>query len=308
MSDGPFAYRLFGLRVSSELPLPELGPPLPPEAADVTIRRGAVAAAPDAPLGLSIRDDGALLRIAQVGRYLVAGGRDLLVDADPSASPRNLRLFLLGSAFAAILHQRGLLPLHANAMVVAGRAIGFMGRSGAGKSTLAAWFHDRGFEVLADDVCIVTWDGSGRPLAHPGIPRLRLWREALEASGRRAGDYEAAFDDMDKYNVPTERGPARSPVPLDHLYLLEEAAAGAEAEIARLTGSDAVAALVANTYRGGYLPLMDRTGPHLMDCVRLARAVPVFTARRPWDLARLDAGSAALEAHARALIERRETR
>ena len=78
-----------------------------------------------------------------------------------------------------ILHQRSLLPLHANAMVVEGRAIGFMGHPGAGKSTLAAWFHDRGFDVLADDVCVVTPGPDGRPLAHPGIPRLRLWREAL---------------------------------------------------------------------------------------------------------------------------------
>jgi hypothetical protein len=47
---------------------------------------------------------------------------------------------------------------------------------------------------------------------------------------------------------------------------------------------------------------MEGTGPHLLACARLARAVPVFEARRRWDLSGLDSSSAALEAHARRLI------
>jgi hypothetical protein len=291
VADGPFSYRLFGLRVRSELALPELGPGVAPEAAEVTIVRGAVA---EAPSGLTVRGGEALLSIDGVGRYRMEEGRRLTIDPAPGASDRNVRLYLLGSAFAAILHQRGLLPLHANAVVIGGGAVAFTGHPGAGKSTLAAWFHDRGLAVLADDVCVVTWDEAGRPLAHAGIPRLRLRPEALAASGRVPEDYEPAFDDRDKFNVPTGAAPLE-PVPLDRVYLLRRG----EPRIERLHGAAAVEALVANTYRGGYLPLMGRTGPHLLACARLARAVPVFEAARPWDLAGMDAASAALEAHAR---------
>ena len=59
----------------------------------------------------------------------------------------------------------------------------------------------------------------------------------------------------------------------------------------------------AQASRCGYVPLMGRTGPHLLACARLARAVPIFEATRPWDLAGMDAGSAALEAHARDRID-----
>lgn len=300
MADPAHRYRLFGLSVESEVPLPELVADPKSGGPDVEVRVRTIARAPEAPAGLHIEGDEALLVIPPAGRFLARGGRELLVEPAPGASERNLRLYLLGSAFAAILHQRGLLPLHANAVVVEGKAIGFMGHPGAGKSTLAAWFHDRGFDVLADDVCVVTGAAGGNPIAHPGIPRLRLWREALEAGGRDASAYERSFDDMDKYTVPTDLERALPAVPLSHLYLLEKAEE--EPSVARLEGAAAVEAMIANTYRGAYVRLMGTTRQHMLACAQLARTVPVFRARRRWGYERFDVEGAALEAHARELI------
>ena len=302
MAESACRYRLFGLAVDSEVPLPELVADTAGEAVDVRIRLGRIDAPADTPAGLHVEGDDTLLVVRAVGRFLVRGGREMIVEPGADVSPRDLRLYLLGSAFAAILHQRGLLPLHANAMVVEGRAIGFMGHPGAGKSTLAAWFHDRGFDVLADDVCVVTADAGGLPIAHPGIPRLRLWREALEASGRATTAYERSFDDMDKYTVPTDLERILPPVPLSHLYVLEKAEEALS--VARLEGAAAVEAIVANTYRGAYVPRMGQTRQHLLACAQLVRTVPVFTARRRWGFDSIDAEGEALEAHAREWIRR----
>lgn len=293
-------YDLFGLRVRSEIELPELVASEPGDEGHVFIRRGPVPAQGEEKPGLNVREGGALLHVPDVGRYWMADGAEMVVEGQPSGSERNLRLYLLGSAFAAILHQRGLLPLHANAVELDGRAIAFMGHPGAGKSTLAAWFHDRGCRILSDDVCVVTFDEAGQAIAHPGIPRLRLWREALEATGRTAEGYEHSFDDMDKYNVPTEAR-ADKAVPLSHVYWIEKTD-GSEAGIARMTGSAAVEALVANTYRGAYLPLMKATQRHLFQCARLANRIPVFRAGRAWGFDAFDREAGALEAHARQLI------
>jgi len=300
LTDLVHRYRLFGLSVQSEIRLPELVADAPAGTTDVRIEVRAIAKSPDAPAGLHVEGEEALLVIPEVGRFLTRGGREMLVEPAAGVSPRNLRLYLLGSAFAAILHQRGLLPLHANAVVVEGRAIGFMGHPGAGKSTLAAWFHDRGFDVLADDVCVVTPGADNAPLAHPGIPRLRLWREALEAGGRDVSAYERAFDDMDKYTVPTDLERALPAVPLSHLYLLEKAED--EPSVTRLEGSAAVEAMIANTYRGAYVRRMGLTRQHMLACAELARTVPVFRARRRWGYDTFHSEGTALEAHARQLI------
>lgn len=292
-------YSLFGLVIRSETELPELLPAAAAAPVDVVISLGAIPAVANEAPGLTVLGGDALLLIPDVGRYWIRAGREIVVEPSPGVTERNLRLYLLGSAIGAILHQRGLLPLHANAIEIGGRAVAFMGHSGAGKSTLAAWFHDRNFRVLADDVCVVTGDEGGRPLAQPGIPRLRLWREALDLTGRSAEDYEASFDDMDKYNVPTSQAAGQTALPLHHIYLLDRSGPQDEfASIRRLAGVEAADALIANTYRGGYLAPMGATKRHFLACLDLVRKAPVFSARRPWDLSTFAATAAALQDHA----------
>lgn len=291
------AYGVFGLRLKSELALPELNPPPAHGDTDVEIVTGTTPRFANEPSGLSVHDSGALLLIEGVGRYWMERGSRMTVEPASDGAAPMVRLFLLGSALAAILHQRGLLPIHANGVVLEGRAVCFIGHSGAGKSTLAAWFHDRGLALLADDVCVISEDEAGRKWVQPGIPRLRLTGEALGASGRLAAEHAGVFDGHSKYNL-AGTSLASGPVPLSHFYLLVQGEPGEAARIRPLRGVAALEALVANTYRGGYVPLMGRTAAHLAQCADLTRAVPLFEARRPWDLASLDAVGTALERHA----------
>lgn len=292
-----FRYRIFGLTVASALELPELAP-VEDAAADVVVGCAPIGA-PEGVPGYSLAADGTLLTVTGVGRFLIRGGREIVIERGPKAADRNVRLFLLGSAFGALLHQRGLLPLHANAIDVGGRGIAFAGHSGAGKSTIAAWFHDRGHAILADDVCVATLDSAGAAVAWPGVPRLRLWREALEQSGRTVDGHRRSFDDLDKWDVPTLERAAARPLPLDRIYVLARAEAGAEAPLVRrLAGVEAVDALVANTYRGGYVRLAGLTARHLAKCLEIARAVPVFEARRAWGFDSFDRQARLLLEHA----------
>lgn len=300
-------YSVFGLTLGSDLRLPELHPAdsdATLAGVDVEILLGEIPIDPDsASEGLSVHADGALLTVAEAGRYLIKDGRQILTELKPGGSDRHLRLYLLGSAMGVLLHQRQLLPLHANAIEASGRAIAFMGASGAGKSTMAAWFHDRGCTVLADDVCVVTSGADGVPTAQPGIPRLRLWRDALESSGRNADAFEHAFDDADKYNVPTDRDRPSGELPLGAVYLLDAPGSGAGKQaITRLTGIEAMDALVSNVYRGGYAPMLGALPSLIAACRTLAGQVPVFAVKRVWGRDRLDAELRALEQHAQAVV------
>ncbi len=288
-------YSVFGLVLQSEFDLPELLRAPEDVPADVAVRFGAAGEEH------KISPDEMNLVVPKVASYLIRGGREILVAPREGASSRNIRLFLLGSALGGIIHQRGLLPLHANAIDIGGRAVAFLGHSGAGKSTMAAWFLDRGHRVLADDVCVVAPDSAGVPLAYPGIPRLRLWREALERSGRNADELELAFDDVDKYNLPTPKPSRSGPIPLSHIYLLAKAEEQ-WLDIRPLSGIAAVEALVANTYRGNYLVRMGETKRHLLACLELAKRVPVFSASRVWGFDDFDDQAERLEKHARSIV------
>lgn len=313
MTDGrapPSEYRdysVFGLRVRSHVALPELFPATGAEAPDVTIELGPI------PNVTQSEDDcldhvhGALvLTIPEVGRYKIEAGNRITVECEPGVPERNVRLFLLGSAFGVLLHQRGLLPLHANAIEIDGQAVAFMGPSGAGKSTLAAWFHDQGFSIIADDVCVVGFDGEGRPHAMPGLPRLRLWAEALELMGRDPQQFARSFlsDDREKFDVPIDAASAaqfkRS---IAAIYVLDR---GDEFSVDQMRGIEAAEEIFANTYRGGYLSRTNGQKEHWESAMRLVHGTPVFRAVRQWDLAAFDEQCSRLLHHARETPRMRE--
>lgn len=279
-------YSVFGLAVRSAIELPELIKAEPTEAPDVIIRRGSVGSGASPP-GLSADHEGLLLSVPDVARYRINAG-EIVVDAMSGVAERNVRLFLLGSAFGALLHQRGLLPLHANAIEIDGKAMIFMGESGAGKSTLAAWFHDQGFCVLADDVCVVRPDPEQGPLAYPGLPRLRLSEEALAATDRSVEEYPLAYagaDDFRKYDVSIIDNARRTACPVGGVFIL---ARGDEVAAERLRGIEAVKAIFENIYRGSYLAQIRGQQAHWAAAVQLVKDVPLFRLSRKWGLARLD--------------------
>lgn len=274
-----FHYHLFGLHLESELDLPELRAVETSRHPDVRI--SLVALPPPNGRGDELVVDGnrASFFIDGVAQYEMRSGQVISVDPQPGSDSRNIRLFLLGSAMGVLLHQRGHLPIHANAVEIDGQAIAFMGPSGAGKSTLAAAFHDCGHRVIADDVCAIGFDREGFAVANAGIPRLRLWEDALTASGRAARDYVPSFSGDDRYrkfDVPT----AGTNVPL-RLSAIVELADGKKSELTRLTGVDAVNALFANTYRGTFVTSAGDAKAHWQTCLRLVESVPIFRLHRP---------------------------
>ena len=275
------------------MPVSDDGPP------DVFVKLGAVPDAPAGGFGPFPVAGGLLIVVDEVGRYFVRNGSEVVVSPQPNAAKRDMRLFLLGSAMGALLHQRGLLPLHANSVEIGGKAFAFMGPSGSGKSTLAAWFHDRGHRVVSDDVSVVDFSEDDMPLVQPGFPRLRLWRDVLDATGRNVDSYQLSFRvqaNRDKYDVPVDlRSRSLEAVPLAAIYQL---GSSAELDISPLTGVAAAGAIFANTYRGSYIPLTADPLTHWTTCLRLVKRTPVYSANRLWDLEQMDSQCRGLLLHA----------
>ena len=295
-----FDYLLFGLWLRSAMALPELIEGVPDRAPDILIDFGDVPAA-EQDGHARVIDGGAILAFEGVARFAILGGDRIVIDAAPGADQRNVRLFLLGSAMGMLLHQRGLLPLHANAVEIDGRAVAFMGPSGAGKSTLAAWFEGCGHGVIADDVCVVTFAADGSPLAAPGLPRFRLWREAISSLGRDNGDYQRSYagdESYDKYDVPIGTAVGHA-LPLAAVYLL---ASGDAFAVERLTGVAAAEAVFANTYRGAFVGMANEPHDHWHACLGLIKRAPLFRVERRWDLRQMDEQNQALLDHARSVI------
>jgi hypothetical protein len=148
-------------------------------------------------------------------------GHDVRFVPAAGVAPESLVAYLLGQVLSFPLLAFGFDPLHATAVVVDGEAIAFVGDCGYGKSTLAAAFVARGLPVLSDDLLVLE-SQSGRWVAHPGIPRLKLFPHvARRLLGSRATGVPMNGQ-TPKLVLPLARDQARlRPVPLRALYALQ---------------------------------------------------------------------------------------
>jgi hypothetical protein len=155
---------------------------------------------------------------------------------------RTVRHLLLDQVLPAILASRGRVVLHASAVAVNGRAIGFIGPAGAGKSTLAAALARRGAPTLTDDALVI--DVRKRQvMATPAYPGLRLWPESRALLGAWGTVRRAR---VAHYNTKERWFGARLPFdarvrPLDALYVL---ARGRRVGVRPLSPQQAMMALV----------------------------------------------------------------
>ena len=108
-----FHYHAFGLRIESALALPELyGGEAGAADVRVTLTRG------DVPAGegwISVDADTVLLRLEDMA-FTVSAGTLIEIVAPPERADNDIRIWLLGTVMATLLHQRGMFSLHANAV------------------------------------------------------------------------------------------------------------------------------------------------------------------------------------------------
>lgn len=143
-----------------------------------------------------------LFEVPPVARYLVRDGKTVDVAVTPDADRGAARLFLLGSARGALIHQRGELPLNAATLVAPNwKCIAIASPSAVGKSTLAAALCRRGWLLVADDITRVTWNGT-MAIAWPSHHAVALWRQSCEMLGENADALERVRDGMEKFFLP----------------------------------------------------------------------------------------------------------
>jgi len=146
---------------------------------------------------------------------------------------------------------RGLVCLHASAIVVDGEALALVGPAGAGKSTTAAAFAARGSSVLAEDV--VTLDDRDDAFwVRPAYPCIRLWpASAATLYGSRSAlppltpNWDKLYLDLTQRSGQFENEQRR----LAAIYLLEERREHSRAPFVQpLDRVAGMISLIANTY------------------------------------------------------------
>jgi hypothetical protein len=221
-----------------------------------------------------------LLRIPDVARFLVTEGRDIAFETENGTSTEDVAIFLCGTVFGILLHQRGLIVLHASAVRVGDKAVLFCGPSGAGKSTLAAALVKHGYPLMTDDFCVVAM--AETPTVQSDGRQLKLWAQAIDKLEMKAQRGQAVRHKLEKFYV--EPGEAfNTPLALGALYALRETRPPLESGIERPNIVDAALILRRNAYRPLLVQRMGQKADYFHAAATIANKAGIFHLTRALD-------------------------
>lgn len=255
-----YKYWGFGLHIVSEIEFPELLIAAF-EVADVRIVLGKIsspttAEATQNKFGVRlITNDELIFAVKDVAGYHIAKGEIIVVEVDDNnLYLRNVRLFLLATAFAALLLQRNMLPLHASAVVIQDKLVLVAGDSGAGKSTTTAGLAKNGYPIFSDDIVVLQKGESNDVSVTASYPMIKLWDDTLVNLEHEMFD-DRSFEirpGMDKYGIFFHENFITKSYPVSKIFILKKADC-TEITHKILHGGKAFSELTNQIYRKGLL-------------------------------------------------------
>ncbi len=219
------------------------------------------------------------MQVEGVGSFYARDGREVEYVPCPGVTRESLELYLNGSVYGAILHQRIILPLHGSSFIYNKQTVIICGESGAGKSSLTAAFCLNGAEFLTDDITSLTIVG-GKPYIKAFSDRIKLWDHTLEQLGLSTEELNSIDGETNKFYYEMESG-GRNIYPLNLVVNLE-VVEDPEIKSQEVFGASKVTVLRNEVYRWEYLQGMPANEKkYFSDLVSAASSVRILKVFRP---------------------------
>lgn len=198
------------------------------------------------------------MQVESVGNFYACDGTEVEYAPADGAGKNEIELYLNGSVYGAILHQRKILPLHGSSFRYKGVTVLVCGDTGAGKSSLTAAFCLEGAEFLTDDVTPVILK-EGNPYILALSDRIKLWGDTLKQLEKEVEGLINIYRRTDKFYLPMER--ARGDFFRPDLVLMVEVKEIGAVDFREISGADRFAVLRGEIYRPEYLLGMPENEP-----------------------------------------------
>jgi hypothetical protein len=219
------------------------------------------------------------MHVEGVADFYAYDGREVEYAPVEGADPNSIELYLNGSVYGAILHQRQIMPIHGSSFRYNDMAVMVCGDAGAGKSSLTASFCLNGAEFLTDDVTPVVFR-DGMPYVRALSDQIKLWGDTLRQLEKEGSILERIYPGTDKYFYPMN-GLGDETAKLEGILIIE-IDDNREVTIEEMYGPGKFAAVRGEIYRVEYLQGMpENEVVYFRNIVDISRNVRVFRVRRP---------------------------
>jgi hypothetical protein len=223
-----------------------------------------------------------LLDLEGIGCFYACNGNHVELMPYPKAIQNILELYLNGSVYGAILHQRKNLPLHGSCFSFQEVGIMICGESGVGKSSLTASFCLNGADFLTDDITPI-FVKEGKPYVWAISDRIKLWSDSLQQLNQKEEELVRIMPEREKFYFPMESDKGEE-VALDHVFVLQ-IHDKPTVKIQELKGVEKFTALRNEIYRKEFLQGMPESeAVYLTQLIAISQTVKITKVYRPADI------------------------
>jgi len=274
-------YSAYGLKIKSEVNLPELKE-ITSTDCDVIVSYGKVPDEIENPIKIGVafqaKQNEFLLKVPEIANYYIKDGKEIIISRKDNISDSEINLFLLGSAFGAVIYQQKKVPFHGSTVIVNDKAIIISGVSGAGKSTIVANLTNKNYPLLSDDVTVLK-EENGSIIASSGFPQVKLWQDSLDMMDISAENLTKIRPQLEKYKYPIKNF-IEGKKQVDSIFIIKRKNTEG-VEIEEIKGIEKFKILTSNTYRKQFVPALKLEKEQFKIVSMLAAKTRLYIIQRP---------------------------
>jgi hypothetical protein len=281
LNNEKFYYIVYGLKIESEIQLPELLE-VKEGTGEVFISIGVLPKEVTNSIAngykYSFEKKVMWFHIDKIATYYVYDGKHIIVQPITDMGVYDLKAYLLGTALGMILIQRNIIAIHGGTVLINDKAVTIVGDTGAGKSTLTSGLRLKGYPFMADDISTISYERN----VNPGYPQQKLCKDTMIKLGYEISNYKMIDDDREKYVIPIKRGFVSKPIQLGAIC---EVALGNDddVKIQEIMGKDKLVSLMNNVYRIEILKSVGISPNYFSKCLEIVKSIPFYRISRPKD-------------------------
>lgn len=240
----------------------------------------------------TVSDKEAIFTTNECGKFYIKNGDTIIIEPIEIPNYQHLKSYLLSRSFAILLFQRNTVALHGSSILFDDKAYIFCGQSGAGKSTLSAGLTLKGYDLFSDDLSVIDFDSSNRPLIHCGFSHNKLCEDTIKYFNISLENLIKVDNFANKYALPTSKTfsdcTAEVAILIELSINYNNSNNDTSVSLTEVFGQEKLQTIFKNIFRNQLLNDVGLNPIYLKHCLNLSKNIRVFKLKRPNNLFTVD--------------------
>jgi len=284
-----YQYQLYGLTIASEFSVFGVSEFFFTSPPDVIIKAGKLSPpAKEIPNTLYkpasvANQDLYYLEVMDIAQYQINGKKEVIIDIAAESTAQDAMAFFFDTVLTVLLLKHHKFVLHASAVKGPKGAVLICAPAGGGKSTLATVLLNKGFELIADDRCLLHWEEKEKQLKIKNyLPTIDLWPDLAKAA-QKSGQLSPIGqirNNIQKIRYDASKIIATKAIPVQKIFLITMENLEDEIKQNEIKGIAKVNMAKNFTHLDYLVPLVSQPKEQFKYLAKMVKNIPVFRVSR----------------------------